>query len=205
MGRDHTSSRNQFQMRQRIAHLAARVMVEDGIDDYALAKRKAARQAGVSETRSLPTNDEIDEAIRLHHELYRDTEQRDRLRDLRVSALAAMREFERFAPRLSGPVLTGLAGKYTGITLHLFPENAKDVEIFLINRGVPFDPADTRYFMGREARSLSAYQTETRPPHGDDLRLVLFERNDLRQVTRATQDGRPLERATAEEVEQLVR
>ena len=42
--------------RSRIAHLAARLMVEDGIEDYAAAKRKAARQAGVSDTRQLPAN-----------------------------------------------------------------------------------------------------------------------------------------------------
>ena len=42
MGRE--SGRNDT--RSRIAHLAARLMAEDGIEDYALAKRKAARQAG---------------------------------------------------------------------------------------------------------------------------------------------------------------
>jgi hypothetical protein len=31
--------------RSRIAHLAARLIVEDGIEDYAAAKRKAARLA----------------------------------------------------------------------------------------------------------------------------------------------------------------
>ena len=45
--------------RSRIAYLAARLMAEDGIEDYALAKRKAARQAGMPDTRELPTNYEV--------------------------------------------------------------------------------------------------------------------------------------------------
>ena len=59
---------NSRQMRGRIAHLAARLMAVDGIDDYALAKRKAARQAGAPETRNLPTNEEVEEALRIYQE-----------------------------------------------------------------------------------------------------------------------------------------
>ena len=43
MGKD----RGRNDERSRIAHLAARLMAEDGIEDYAIAKRKAARQAGI--------------------------------------------------------------------------------------------------------------------------------------------------------------
>jgi hypothetical protein len=55
--------------RSRIAHLAARLMAEDGIEDYALAKRKAARQAGLPETRELPTNEEVEQALRNYREI----------------------------------------------------------------------------------------------------------------------------------------
>ena len=51
-------------MRGHIANLAARLMAVDGIDDFALAKRKAARQAGALDTRSLPTNEEVEQALR---------------------------------------------------------------------------------------------------------------------------------------------
>jgi DNA-binding transcriptional regulator YbjK len=55
--------------RSCIAYLAARLMAEDGIEDYALAKRKAARQAGLPGTRELPTNEEIDEALRTYRQI----------------------------------------------------------------------------------------------------------------------------------------
>jgi hypothetical protein len=66
--------------RSRIAYLAARLMAEDGIEDYALAKRKAARQAGVPDTRELPANEEIAEALRTYQQIYHPEEHRDRLR-----------------------------------------------------------------------------------------------------------------------------
>ena len=56
--------------RSHIAHLAARLMAEDGIEDYGLAKRKAARQAGTPDTRELPTNEEIDLALKVYQAIY---------------------------------------------------------------------------------------------------------------------------------------
>lgn len=52
------NSRN-FQLRQRIAQLAARMMADEGITDYSHAKRKAGRQLGITEDHCMPTNVEI--------------------------------------------------------------------------------------------------------------------------------------------------
>src|SRR5919106_1647932 len=124
--------------RSRIAHLAARLMAEDGIEDYAIAKRKAARQAGVPGTRRLPTNEEIDAALRTHQTLYGGEEHRERLRELRERAIEIMSELERFNPYLTGSVLSGNAGKYADINLQLYTESAKEVELFLINRDIAY-------------------------------------------------------------------
>jgi hypothetical protein len=107
--------------RSRIAHFAARLMAEDGVEDYATAKRKAARQAGVPDTRQLPTNEEIDAALRTHQLLYGGAAQRAHLRRLRERALAVMRSYARFNPYLTGSVLSGTAGKFADISVHLRP------------------------------------------------------------------------------------
>ena len=46
-------------MREQLAHQTARLIAEDGIVDFAFAKRKAARQMGASDTQHLPSNQEI--------------------------------------------------------------------------------------------------------------------------------------------------
>src|SRR2546425_1928520 len=88
------------QMRARIAAAAARMMAEDGLDDFALAKRKAARQLGAEDTRWLPKNEEIEVELRAYQSLYQGEEQRERIHYLRERALEAMRLLERFRPHL---------------------------------------------------------------------------------------------------------
>ena len=136
--------------RSQIAHLAARLMAEDGIEDYALAKRKAARQAGTPDTRELPTNEEIDAALRTYQQIYHRDEHRDRLRTLRAIALRAMQELAQFNPYLTGSVLSGNAGKYADINLHLYTDSAKAVEFYLIERKIPYRTAQSRLYCGAE-------------------------------------------------------
>lgn len=125
-------------MRRNIACLAARLMAEDGISDYGLAKRKAARQLGAAESEALPTNGEIEDELRSYQTLYQGEEQKDRLLELRRTALKAMAYLEQFRPYLTGPVLDGTAGRFAGITLEIFADDPKEVEIFLLNRGLEY-------------------------------------------------------------------
>ena len=112
-------STRQTGMRARIAAAAARIMAEDGIDDFALAKRKAARRLGANDAQALPANDEIEAELRAYRSLYQAEEHTLRVAELRSIALDAMRALERFNPYLTGPVLTGIAGRYADIDVQL--------------------------------------------------------------------------------------
>src|SRR5438046_10545481 len=61
----------QQQMRTCIAAAAARMMAEDGLEDFALAKRKAARQLGSEDLQALPKNEEIERELRASESLSR--------------------------------------------------------------------------------------------------------------------------------------
>src|SRR5687767_150136 len=139
-------ARNQG-MRARIAAAAARIMAEDGIDDFALAKRKAARQLGAARgddmREALPANDEVEDELRAYRALYQ-PEHSQRIAELRRIALDAMRALERFSPYLTGAVLKGTAGPYAEIELQLFPESAKEVEIFLLERRLAYTTHEGR-------------------------------------------------------------
>jgi hypothetical protein len=47
------------QQRLGVANEAARIMREEGVRDYLLAKRKAAQRLGITDRGALPGNDEI--------------------------------------------------------------------------------------------------------------------------------------------------
>jgi len=186
--------------RERIAHLAARLMAEDGIEDYALAKRKAARQAGVPDAREMPNNNEIDAALRLYRELYRQ-EHPAQLRQLRQLALETMDELARFNPYLTGSVLRGSAGKYAGIHLQLFTDNAKSVEHYLLECSINFRTCETRLYAGDMplAAPVLIFNRD-----GIDMHLTVLSPRELRSQLKASAEGKPIERAKREAVEALI-
>src|SRR6201988_2025512 len=141
-------NRQMISMRARIAAAAARIMAEDGIDDFALAKRKAAKSLGAAQTEALPANDEIEAELHAYLALYQAEEHPQRVAELREVALDAMRALERFHPYLTGPILKGTAGPYAEIDLQLFPESTKDVELFLLERGIAYSTYEPRRFSG---------------------------------------------------------
>lgn len=186
--------------RERIAHLAARMMAEDGIEDHALAKRKAARQAGVPDLRQLPNNEEIDAALRSYRGLYQ-REHPAQLRGLRLLALEVMQDLDRFNPYLTGPALTGVAGKYSGIQLQLFTDNAKGIEHYLLNRGVSFRGGQTRLYAGDMELTVPTLAFDR---NGVETRLTLLSPRELRSRLKASVEGKPIERASRQAVEVLI-
>ena len=192
-GRDDT--------RRAIAVHAARLMAQDGIEDYGLAKRKAAKLLGIPDARRLPNNDEIDAALREYRDIYQGEDHSLRIRRLRERALQAMRELADFEPHLTGSVLSGIAGPYAVIHLQLFAENPKAVELFLIDRGIAYKASQVRLYAGQELRMLPVFSLE-----GEDaeIEITVLDARDLRAPIRATAEGRIIDRARLNAVEGLL-
>lgn len=192
-GRDDT--------RSAIAVHAARLMAQDGIEDYGLAKRKAAKQLGIPDARRMPNNDEIDAARREYQDIYRGDDQVRRNRLLREQAARAMRELAVFDPHLTGSVLSGMAGPYAAIHLQLFTDNPKSVELFLIDRKIPYKSGQVRMYAGHEPRTLPVFSIVV---EGADIDLTVFESRDLRLPLRMTIEGRVIEHVRLPAVEAML-
>lgn len=124
--------------RIRIAQLSAQIIVEEGVNDYASAKRKAAERLGLDWGKNLPDDHCVTEALQQYHRIFRATRQPTHIRNLRQTALDTMEFFNRFKPRLVGPVLEGTAGEHQSILVLLFPENNEDVITLLTQAKIPF-------------------------------------------------------------------
>ena len=189
-------------MRERIAAAAARIMAEDGIDDFGLAKRKAAKSLGAPSTEALPANDEVEAELRAYLALYQAEEHPQRVAELRGVALDAMRALQGFHPYLTGPVLKGTAGPYAEIELQLFPESAKEVELFLLERGIAFETQETRRYSGDRVHAVSVFILLWQDV---PLKLSVFDPRDERVALKSSQAGRVLNRAGIAEVGALLR
>jgi len=186
------TSTRQRQWREQIAHLAARMLAEDGLDDWGLAKRKAARTLGLTDSRCLPTNTELEAALIEYQRIFDEEGQREQLHWLRSQALDLMEVFERFDPHLTGQVLSGAIGKYPTIDMHLFTDDEKAIEFYLLNQSIPYDQSQQRVFICGVAEILPSFDLNV---EGTDVHLLQFSSADRRQPVRFTAEGRTVGRA----------
>lgn len=190
------------QLRRALAQEAARIMAEQGIDDYLLAKRKAAERLGVADASVLPRNTEIEMALAEHHRLFDGSRHATALTDLRRVALRAMRLLKEFQPRLVGPVLSGSASEHSEINLHLFAESAEQVVLTLMEQGIPHQVAQRRlrYERGRIVNYPAFKFVAGHQP----IDAVVFPIDGIRQSPASPVDGKPMPRGDMAEVEHLV-
>jgi hypothetical protein len=195
-------SRRGLNLRRQIAHIAARMIAEDGIADYATAKQKAARQAGLADAALLPDNQEIEEALREYQELYLKDEQPAQLRLLREIAVKVMRDFAEFRPVLVGSVLNGTAGQFSDVNLQLFTDDPKALTIFLVNRRYRFEEGTKRVQRGGRFEEVPQIELEV---EGVPVNLTVLDLDDERVAPRSGGQSDAALRARLPEVEALLR
>ena len=179
----------------RIASLAAKLMAEDGIADYAQAKRKAAIVLGLPDNTLLPDNSEVEEELRAYRRLFQGDEHAETLANLRQKAVAFMEIVQSFNPYLAGPVLDGTAGRYADIDIQLFTDSAKDVEIFLINRHIEYEHSRPRTERAEAVLTI----------HDDDVAINLVVYPSLEErMSHRTRDGKVRARARIAAVRKLL-
>lgn len=191
----HERPRPSASARASIASAAARLMAEDGITDYHLAKRKAARQLGLTEHVALPDNAEVEAELRAYRTLYQGEEHAEMLAAMRHSALELLELLADFNPYLTGSVLDGTAGEHSRIDILLFADSAKEVEIFLLNRGIDIEHVEPR---NERVEAVLVMETDT-----VDANLVIMP-PQLERVSLKHRDGRPRERIRADALQALI-
>ena len=188
--------------RQLLAQEAARIIVEQGIEDYRLAKHKAAERLGLKDRGSLPGNSEIEAALGEHLLLFGRESHVDLLQSLRRTALSAMEVLSAFDPRLVGPVLHGTAGASSAINLHVFTDTAELVALRLDEAKLPYRPYERRLKSRRDrAENYAGYRF-----FKDDMAIeaTVFPVDGVRQAPISPVDGRPMKRADRMAVERLL-
>jgi hypothetical protein len=189
-------------LRQAVAEEAARIMREQGVEDYFLAKRKAADRLGVTDASILPRNTEIEAALVAHQRLFGAERHEAAIALLRRSALEAMRLMADFQPRLVGPVLAGTASPHSEISLHLFTESPESVSLRLEERRVPHEVVERR--MRYERDRIVSYPALRFVAGRQTVDAVVFPLDGIRQAPCSPVDGRPMRRASAAEVQAML-
>ncbi|HXH03328.1 MAG TPA: hypothetical protein VNN09_08410 [Candidatus Competibacteraceae bacterium] len=195
--------RDDGRLRTLLAQECARIMAEEGVKDFGLAKRKAAERLGVTNHARMPGNDEIEQALLEYQRLFKSSRQPEQLRSLRLIAVQAMRFLQRFRPRLVGSVLHGSAGAHSDVNLHIFADTPEEVMLFLMEQGIPFESSQRRLRYGKGdpvTRPVLSFSAD-----GVAIELTVFPPKAEREAPRSPVDGKPMKRAGLAAVEALLR
>lgn len=194
-GRRRSSPRPTSDVRLELAEEAARLMVEHGIQDFSLAKRKAAERLGVrAQAGALPSNAQIQERVVERQRIF-DPDGRDRrVAKLRAVATNVMSVLDGFRPKLVGAVLDGTATVHSPIELHVFSDAPEAVAAALEDHGFRLHLSQRRYRFGREA-------TERIPGFDlmvddEELQVMVFPERGASHSPLSPVDGKPMKRAS---------
>lgn len=195
------SNKSSSKIRMEIVQLAAKIVAESGANDYLTAKKKAANQLGAHPGKNMPTNLEVEQALIDYQGLFQNEHQSEQLYHLRTKAIKAMRLFNQYQPRLVGPVLTGTATKYSDITLHLISDEPEQIGFHLDEHAIPFTNFETTIKISKtEKKDYPAYQFIAEKT---GITLVIFPEKQKYIFPFSTITGKPMQRATINEVEKI--
>ncbi len=172
---------------EELAAAAAALVVDEGME-YSAAKRKVARQQGGRA--ELPSNEQLEDAVREHIAIFCPDTQSQELQALREVALQWLGRLQEFRPHLSGAAWRGTATLRSAVHIDLYCDDPKSAEIALINAGVDFD---TGAEPGNGREPMTVLTVASRSPALRDpvtVHLLLHDADDLRGALKPDARGR---------------
>lgn len=180
-------------LRAQLAEEAARLIVENGIEDFGLAKRKAAERLGVAAAGALPSNAQIHASVSERQRIFEPMILDRRLAKLRRLAADVMAVLEPFRPRLVGPVLLGTATINSSIELHVFSDAPESVAAALEADGVALRDCQRRFrFGGQRAGQFPGFAFAR---DGERVEVITFPERGAHEPPLSPVDRRPMRRA----------
>ena len=176
-------------LKQEIAAVAARMVVEEGLE-FGAAKRRALKQMGLPHRTALPDNDSLEVEVEDYIAIFCADTQPSELKALRELALEWMQRLKGFRPHIAGAVWHGTATRNSDIYLQLFCDDSKSAEIALIDMKVAYEPRTVSGFHGNSVDALSVHVFCKALQEYVGLHLLVYDFDDLRGALRPDSRGR---------------
>ena len=194
---------NLTKVRRQIAWEAARLMYSREESEYHRAKMKAARRVQIGWVRpsDLPSNAEIRDQVLILARLHEGAQpHQDRLLQMRMRALWWMEHLQPFHPRLIGSVLTGHIREGSDIDLHVFCGSPDAVLRRAEETGVACELERKRVLKEGVARIFTHIHAHDAYP----IEITVYEPSLLGHRFKSSITGKPIERATADQLRRLI-
>lgn len=172
-------------LRAEVADQAARLIADSALD-YQSAKQKALRRAFGNTTPPsglVPSNEEIDRALREHLDLF-DPGHAARVQHYREAGLLWLERLADHHPYLAGAAWKGVVAEHAVLHIQCFTDEAKELEIQLLDAGIDYDVVEVSHFSGRgcDVPALVFHDRDGLP-----VMISLYGHDDLRGALRGAQ------------------
>ena len=176
-------------LKEELAAVAARMVVEEGLE-FGAAKRRAAKQMKLPARTALPDNEALEAAVEDYIAVFCADTQPAELRALRALALVWMERLQPFRPYIAGAVWHGTATRHSDIYLQLFCDDPKSAEIGLIDMNIAYEPRTVTGLHGDPVDALSVHVFCAELQEHLGLHLLIYDLDDMRGALRMDARGR---------------
>lgn len=181
---------------------AARIMDEQGVRDFQMAKAKAVERLGLGRRFPLPSNREIEQALKQRLQLFSSDRWALRCRQMWMIAAETMERFSCFEPRVVGALLRGTVTDRTPVELHLFADTPEEISDCFVRFSMPFEVFEKRVrFNGKRFAMVPAF----RFARGDvTVELLAFGPKGIREAPLCPVDGSTMQRLALPRVREIL-
>lgn len=156
--RQNGTNKAQPELALQIAHIAAKILADEGINDYLLAKQRAVQRLHLPENSALPKNAVVHQCLASHLEIFDKNGLAKRQVKFRRLAIQIMEMLEAFQPLVVGSIVDGVITKTSRLQIHVFAPTAEDVAVVLIDQNIPYELTEQKI-------CFSPKKTETKPAY----------------------------------------
>jgi len=189
-------------LRSLIAHETAKIIAQEGVKDFRLAKSKAISRLGHGIPNNLPSNSEVKNALLEYQRLFKAAVNPTELQKVREKTVTIMALFKNFNPRLVEPAVTALYKPLQEVHLHLYTYTVEEVMFLLMDQNIPFDNIERRY----------RFQDNTYEYHpvllfsvdGIEFYIAIFSKRQIHDVPCNQVDNKPMQRLTLQELKKTL-
>lgn len=177
-----------LEMKEALPERAARLIADSGLS-WSDARRKLLEEDRYLRPSDLPDDKAIEHALREHYAIFKPEEHAECLYRLRRCALWWMEELSDYRPRLIRGVLNGCADRYSHIYLEITAEDAKEIEIRLLDMGADIEVLETNPASRRDPiEEILIWDTEENPEDPQGVVLRIYETTPAKKKSKTEKD-----------------
>jgi len=192
--------KKELRFRAMIVQEAARLMYEDGVQQFLDAKKLAAKRILGKEIKHLPSNGEISNALYQLSQFKDASTHQEKLYFMRIKAIEIMEQLHPFRPRLIGSVSTGRIRSGSDIDLHVFCDQVEELEYFITRLNWRYDRELVCIQKNNQLKEYLHLYLDMEYP----VELSVYPLNEYKITNRSSTDGKPIKRLGLKQVHQLI-